>query len=528
MSKIDAIVISAGGTLGSLGLAVRNTYPQAAWTSVEFDLIVPQQPVILPLPPSRTEPKANLSLAIIVTPHDAPGEPRPSLDTIEMATKAAVAAAQQHGVRSLGMPLLATGVLGLRPATVAEVAVPAAVRAAAGSLESLVFVCIDVDTEAAIRRAWGQNFPTMFSDTSASTYPVAASLGEADGAADPTSGEGATEYSSVDLAGGVSTDRVDPNCGISLDKDQLGVTPYVSMLATVIADRRTPLPLSVGVFGEWGSGKSYFMGMLRQRVDDLAASGNPAYCATIEQIGFNAWHYADSNLWASLGDVIFRQLADDGSNPERNRRLLRTELAGQLSQRRAIEAATDQARAETAALQRQIDQAIADRETCARGLLGALLRSSISRREVTSLWARLGLDDTVEQGKLLAEQMRGTLEEVDALRRSPWDRRGRLVLAVAAVVLVVTTFAVVFAPAVREWVAAVGGGLFAALAGTGIAAMGAARSGLRKLRELAAGCTPARRNPSWSKVSGERRPISGWPRRSSMRWSHGLANWDAN
>lgn len=50
---------------------------------------------------------------------------------------------------------------------------------------------------------------------------------------------------------------VDVARGIPLEDDHLGVARYVSMLAAVIARADTPLPLSVGLFGEWGSGKSY-------------------------------------------------------------------------------------------------------------------------------------------------------------------------------------------------------------------------------------------------------------------------------
>jgi hypothetical protein len=62
----------------------------------------------------------------------------------------------------------------------------------------------------------------------------------------------------------------------------------------VIARTETPLPLSIGLFGAWGSGKSYFMGLLRDRVKALAASASTDYHHDIVQIGFNAWSYADS------------------------------------------------------------------------------------------------------------------------------------------------------------------------------------------------------------------------------------------
>ena len=31
------------------------------------------------------------------------------------------------------------------------------------------------------------------------------------------------------------------------------------------------MPVSIGLFGEWGSGKSYFMELVRQKVAELAA-----------------------------------------------------------------------------------------------------------------------------------------------------------------------------------------------------------------------------------------------------------------
>ena len=89
------------------------------------------------------------------------------------------------------------------------------------------------------------------------------------------------------------------------------------MLCSVLADKTARPPLSVGLFGEWGSGKSFFMRLMRQRIEKLAgaayqaeADGREAqYCASVVQITFNAWHYMDANLWASLAVEIFSRLA---------------------------------------------------------------------------------------------------------------------------------------------------------------------------------------------------------------------------
>lgn len=59
-------------------------------------------------------------------------------------------------------------------------------------------------------------------------------------------------------------------------------------------------PLAIGIFGEWGSGKSFF---LRTIQEELKAEKE-----TVFQIKFNAWHYSDTNLILSLSNHIFERL----------------------------------------------------------------------------------------------------------------------------------------------------------------------------------------------------------------------------
>lgn len=99
--------------------------------------------------------------------------------------------------------------------------------------------------------------------------------------------------------------------------DWLGITGEVNTLCDVILAKEVSPPLSVGLFGDWGTGKSFFMGHMRERIDQLAAAsrqagleGNDsALCANICQIEFNAWHYLDTDLWASLATTVFDRLA---------------------------------------------------------------------------------------------------------------------------------------------------------------------------------------------------------------------------
>lgn len=100
--------------------------------------------------------------------------------------------------------------------------------------------------------------------------------------------------------------------------DWLGITGDVNTLAALIASSHTLPPLSVGLFGDWGTGKSFFMRRLEDRVTILAnaaraaASGTPPrpsfYCRYVAQITFNAWHYVEADLWASLATRIFEGL----------------------------------------------------------------------------------------------------------------------------------------------------------------------------------------------------------------------------
>ena len=58
--------------------------------------------------------------------------------------------------------------------------------------------------------------------------------------------------------------------------DHLGIEPEVEALCWVIAARDTVPPLSVGLFGDWGSGKTTFMALMQARIRDLAEQSRTA------------------------------------------------------------------------------------------------------------------------------------------------------------------------------------------------------------------------------------------------------------
>ena len=111
--------------------------------------------------------------------------------------------------------------------------------------------------------------------------------------------------------------------------DWIGIRSDVEALSTLVSINRVEPPLSIAIFGDWGSGKTFLMRKMQERVmlleevgrEQLAAraatsdppdseTDAPRYCSSILQIEFNAWHYTESNLWASLVNQIFEKLHD--------------------------------------------------------------------------------------------------------------------------------------------------------------------------------------------------------------------------
>lgn len=103
--------------------------------------------------------------------------------------------------------------------------------------------------------------------------------------------------------------------------DRFGITREVKALCSVLAAKSVEPPLSLGLFGDWGSGKSFFMGQMEKEFirlrEKARADKDSPYCPNIVQLWFNAWHYMDMNLWASLASEIFEGLADELAKDEK-------------------------------------------------------------------------------------------------------------------------------------------------------------------------------------------------------------------
>lgn len=98
--------------------------------------------------------------------------------------------------------------------------------------------------------------------------------------------------------------------------DLIGIGAAVNNLSRFISHEGLVPPVAIGVFGDWGSGKSFFIRALQSQIALLSSQSRDAlrdgrttvFCSHIVQIEFNAWHFVESNLWASLAAHIFDRL----------------------------------------------------------------------------------------------------------------------------------------------------------------------------------------------------------------------------
>jgi predicted nucleic acid-binding Zn-ribbon protein len=111
---------------------------------------------------------------------------------------------------------------------------------------------------------------------------------------------------------------------MDLSQDLVDIRAEVDAFAYLLASRGLKPPLAVGLFGDWGSGKSFFMDSVRTRIEQLVThedirrekQKDVPFWKRIIQIEFNAWHYVEGELWASLVDHIFNQLRLAGDDDD--------------------------------------------------------------------------------------------------------------------------------------------------------------------------------------------------------------------
>jgi hypothetical protein len=99
-----------------------------------------------------------------------------------------------------------------------------------------------------------------------------------------------------------------------INDDLFGFRPYIEELHAAVA-RAEPLPITVGVFGPWGSGKSSFLRMWH----DLLA-----FAPENKKVLFNPWKYDQKvEVWAALIQSLLAELQAEETTREKAGRLAR-------------------------------------------------------------------------------------------------------------------------------------------------------------------------------------------------------------
>ena len=234
--------------------------------------------------------------------------------------------------------------------------------------------------------------------------------------------------------------------------DLVGIQAEVDAFAYLIASRALVPPLAVGLFGDWGSGKSFFMRSLQRRIDALTSSNDShALYRHIAQVEFNAWQYVGGDLWASLLEHLFRNLRTSADEPDSVVVARQNELIAQIEARRVNRAALDQEisakEEERAAAAQEVEARRTERHESLEALdqrlrerpLAGWRPTAAVLAAVEEAAGRAGLTRTVES----AEDLRASIGEarlalqranpvLQPLRNGGWPYR----LAVLAVVLV--------------------------------------------------------------------------------------------
>ncbi|WP_370961735.1 P-loop NTPase fold protein [Amycolatopsis sp. cg9] len=255
--------------------------------------------------------------------------------------------------------------------------------------------------------------------------------------------------------------------------DQLDVQGYVDAVCEVITDPDVTPPLSIGLFGKWGTGKSFFMEKMRERIAGRVP-GDDEF--TVVQVRFNAWHYADTSLWASLAIEIFERLADPEPVDPRERehwhrshgdahRAEREALLSELETYRDAKSTLD---AERTQLEHERRQLVTRRREAEEKRAAEIKRAPLTevakelandpevRAKLQDISMELGFEPAIDELTGLGKDLRTTAGYLPAVWRGVRFKSLFATLAAAFAVLAVLTIALAGRGGV-EWLYSLGG-----------------------------------------------------------------------
>ena len=231
----------------------------------------------------------------------------------------------------------------------------------------------------------------------------------------------------------------------AIGDDLVDIRAEVDAFAYLLASKSLKPPLAVGLFGDWGSGKTFFMESVQERIAQLVGSKEALETAQrvlpfwkqIVQINFNAWHYVKGDLWASLVEHVFSELRVTGDKDDSELAKRQKHWLGQIEAKRQersdVLGELDAKKSAQGVAHREFEEALDEKQRAEANLAKAqeearadVLLHSLREGATNALKgvADSATDGTAGQALDAIGDLRSQLQRAPvAVGAYPWDRR---------------------------------------------------------------------------------------------------------